>query len=85
MKAHNTIMQSGADKVVKLFSQYTLTTSLNYFCCLTNEVNYNNIIVFMDKTRIVVIGKEDYSRITPNSSWSDTPEFDLSRSRVHGE
>lgn len=37
MKAHNTIMQSGADKVVKLFSQYTLTTSLNYFCCLTNE------------------------------------------------
>ena len=38
VKAQNIIMQNGSDEVVKLFSQYTLTTSLNYFCCLSYEV-----------------------------------------------
>lgn len=37
VKAQNVIMQNGADKVVRLFSQYTLTTTLNYFCCLSDE------------------------------------------------
>lgn len=39
LDAQNIIMESGADKVVKLFSQYSLTTSLNYFCCLSDKVN----------------------------------------------
>ena len=38
VEAQNVIIQNGEDEVVKLFSQYTLSTSLNYFCCLTDEV-----------------------------------------------
>ena len=38
IKAQNVIMENDEDEVVKLFSPYTLTTSLNYFCCLNDEV-----------------------------------------------
>lgn len=36
--AQNVIMRAGGEEVVKLFSQYSLATSVNYFCCLSDEV-----------------------------------------------
>ena len=80
VKAQNVIMQNGADKVVKLFSQYTLTTTLNYFCCLSDEVNYR-ICLMMQAT--IVIGQEYSSRNATKVSTCNTTNYILSRSTVH--
>lgn len=80
--AQNTIIQYGeASDVVKLFSQYTLTTSLNYFCCLNDEVNYS---IVYGVIRNVIVEEEEDSRIIASRSRYNTCNITLSGSKLYG-